>query len=91
MSPWKRVRHIAAFGLIAAGFAVGALPGEWIEKWLGWSPDDGAGFTEAAIVGCLLTLGSFLAGDLFYDAIARWRATPAAKLLAGRRSTRQDR
>jgi hypothetical protein len=60
----RSVRLAFAFLLIAIGVGFICLPDEWIESWLGFSPDNGNGLAEAAIAAAPLALGLLLGADI---------------------------
>jgi hypothetical protein len=78
----KSIRLALAFFLIAVGVAFICLPDEWIEDWLGFSPDNGNGLAEAAIAAAPLTLGFLLGVDFFASRARTFIAAPVSRLLA---------
>jgi hypothetical protein len=85
MPKLKSLRLGLAFFLICVGLAFACLPDEWIEDWLGFSPDNGNGLAEAAFAAAPLALGCLLAADFLVARVRRFIAEPMSKLFARNR------
>jgi hypothetical protein len=81
----RSVRLALAFLLIAIGVGVVCLPDEWIESWLGFSPDRGNGLAEAAIAAAPLALGLLLAADVALARARTFIVAPVSRFLTRNR------
>jgi hypothetical protein len=81
----RTLRITLACLLIAIGVGFICLPDEWIENWLGFSPDNGNGLAEAAIAAAPLALGLLLAADVLVSRIRMFIGAPASRFRARNR------
>jgi hypothetical protein len=79
MPKLRTVRITLAFVLIALGVGFICLPDEWIENWLGFSPDNDNGLAEAAMAAAPLALGLLLAGDVWVSRARTFLGAPVSR------------
>jgi uncharacterized protein involved in cysteine biosynthesis len=75
----RTLRITLACLLIAIGVGFICLPDEWIETWLGFSPDNGNGLAEAAIAAVPLALGLLLAADVLVSRVRMFIGAPVSR------------